>query len=117
MTDDQLQNALDGKEEANELADIILDRSTLAMAGDCPHQVQLEKENPTETQDPLPVAGTLIHELVEETLEFCADSNESADLADYFQNELPKVRPDLQPNVIQGAKGLIRDLLHSALTL
>lgn len=111
MSDNELQDALDGK-EPDALPDIIYDRSKLDLITRCPHQARLEQENPTETQDPLPVAGTIIHELVEETFEFCQDSQESADMADYFMNELPKARPDLQPEVIQGAKGLIRDLLY-----
>lgn len=111
MDDNKLQDAMDGK-EPEALADIVYDRSTLDMICRCPHQSRLEQENPSETDDPLPVAGTIIHELVEETFEFCQDSQESSDMADYFMNELPKARPDLQPEVIQGAKGLIRDLLH-----
>lgn len=108
---DELQAALEGK-EPDKLPDIIYDRSKLEMIATCPHQAILEEKNPTETQDPLPVAGTIIHELIEETFEFCQGSNESTDMADYFANELAKVRPDLQPDVIQGAKGLIVDLLY-----
>lgn len=109
---DELDAALSGKPVQKTLPDIIYDRSKLAMIEACPHQANLQESNPKDTDDVLPVSGTLIHELVEETYEYCKDSHESSDFADYFANELPKVRPDLQPEVIDGARTLIRYLMY-----
>ncbi len=47
----------------------------------------------------LPVSGVIVHELIEEAFKFCEGDLDQ--IPDYFLEELPKVRPDLQPQVIR----------------
>lgn len=53
-------------------------------------------------QDALPTCGTIIHKLIEEAFEFCKGDLEQ--IPDYFAEELPKVRPDLQPEIIRAGR-------------
>ncbi len=53
-------------------------------------------------QDALPVCGTIIHKLIEEAFEFCKGDLEH--IPDYFAEELPKTRPDLQPEIIRAGR-------------
>ena len=53
-------------------------------------------------QDALPVCGTIIHKLIEEAFEFCQGDLEQ--IPDFFAEELPKQRPDLQPEIIRAGR-------------
>lgn len=53
-------------------------------------------------QDALPVCGTIIHKLIEEAFEFCKGDLEH--IPDFFAEELPKTRPDLQPEIIRAGR-------------
>jgi hypothetical protein len=87
-----------------------LDRSDLQAFAVCPHQGQLRKKHPEsgETHDELPVTGDLIHKLAEQAIEACDKNLQEA--ADYFTNELPKTRPDLQPDILRAGKYLAIEL-------
>jgi hypothetical protein len=83
-----------------------IDRSDLEAFASCPHQGQLRKKHPElqETHDELPMAGTFVHDLAKTAVEACDKDLQEA--ADYIDNELPKGRPDLQPEILRAGKYL-----------
>jgi len=91
---------------------IILQRSELGRFSECPHQghLCLKHEKEIETHDVLPETGTLIHELAKEAIKTCDMNLQEA--ADYFTEELPKIRPDLQPEALRAGKSLAREMRH-----
>jgi hypothetical protein len=83
-----------------------IDRSDLEAFASCPHQGQLRKKHPElqETHDELPMAGSFVHDLAKTAIEACDKDLQEA--ADYIDNELPKGRPDLQPEILRAGKYL-----------
>lgn len=89
----------------------VLQRSELEKIALCPHGAKLCKEHKiTGGGNILCEAGTLAHALVKEAFDFCREQGDLSEVANYFQNELPKVRPDLQPDIIKGARALAERL-------
>lgn len=93
--------------------DIIIDRSKAEMKANCPHMGTLHDKYNKPVQDPLPVTGTIIHDLVQESLERARDVPDPAVVAaDYFAEEIPKVRPDLQPAAIVAGRFIVGELVY-----
>lgn len=94
-----------------------IDRSDLGAFGVCPHQGQLRKEHPEagETNDPLPVTGSIVHTITKEAINACDFRLQEA--ADYIEQELPKAlgRLDLQPDVIRAGKYLAQRMRYNAI--
>jgi hypothetical protein len=82
----------------------ILDRSTLEDFATCPFMAQCRKTGKHVVGD-LAQVGTEIHRLIHEAFEWCKGEPESAP-ADYFQQEAPKCRPDIQPDVLRAARAV-----------
>ncbi len=59
-------------------------------------------------QDALPTAGTIGHELIHEAFVYCKGDLEH--IADYFAEELPKTRTDLQPHIIRACRYITSEL-------
>lgn len=87
-----------------------IDRSDLEAVATCPQQGRLRKqhEGEFETHDVLPEAGTIVHAIAEEAIKFCEESLQDA--ADMIAEELPKARPDLQPEVLRAGRNLANEL-------
>jgi len=98
---DLIDELTDGKT----LPDVILDRSTLQMVAACPHQYALHQKHQRPLTAVLPNVGIATHELIEEAFDYAEQSEGGiADAADYFASELPKSRPDLQPEILTAGK-------------
>ncbi len=93
-----------------------IDRSDLEAFADCPHQGQLRKqhEGEFETHEPLPEIGKLIHAVAETAIKTCNMDLQEA--ADYITEELPKTRPDLQPETLRAGRTLANRLRWSKVT-
>lgn len=96
---------------AEPLPDILLDRSDLQDVAECPHRYQLAKKLKRPLNSDMATVGTIVHELIEEAFDAHADDN-IADVADYVAEELPKQRPDLQPEVLRAGKWIANYLLR-----
>lgn len=86
----------------------ILDRTPLEGYLTCPAKAKFDLQYPPIVGEPAQV-GTEIHRLIQEAFEWCKDDPESAP-ADFFEQEAPKCRPDLQPEVLRAAKTVSEDL-------
>jgi hypothetical protein len=97
--------ALAAKHEAR-----YIDRSDLEAFANCPHQGQLRLQHPEsgETHDELPVTGEIVHAIAEEAVKMCEMNLQEA--ADFIQQELPKARPDLQPDVLRAGRHLAAEI-------
>lgn len=89
---------------------IILQRTELGRYAECPHQANLCEQHPeaTETHDILPETGKLIHAIAKEAINACDYNLQEA--ADYIAEELPKIRPDLQPEALRAGKNLANEI-------
>lgn len=103
-------DALFGKQK--ELPPVIGDRSYIEQYATCPLQAYLCRKHNIPVQNKLVDSGTIIHDLIEEAVEYCRESADWDMLADYFANELPKVRPDVQPDVIKAARFVTDELVN-----
>lgn len=110
MTELSCSDALFGKQK--ELPPVIGDRSYIEQYATCPHQAYLCRKHNIPIQNKLVDSGIIIHDLVEEAVEYCRESQDWDMLADYFANELPKVRPDVQPDVIRAARFVTDELVN-----
>lgn len=98
-----------GKRE--KLPAVFYDRSVLQLVATCPQQAALtkeyEKELQTEPMPALPEVGSLIHDLAKEAIKANEQyGNAMQEAADYLMQEIPKIRPDLQPDVLRVARSL-----------
>lgn len=82
---------------------VIADRSIVEQYANCPEQADLTRKHGSGTDDILPVVGTFIHALADQAIKFGPTSDE---IANYIEEALPKVRPDVQPHAIRAAKHL-----------
>lgn len=92
-----------------------IDRSTLQKWAECPHQAGLIKQHKIEAGNELIEIGNIIHKLVEDAYKSVMETDGWPDLnamAEYIAEELPKSRPDVQPEVIRQAKWLCDQLLN-----
>lgn len=85
-------------------------RSELQRYAICPHQANLyeNKADEIETHDILPETGKHIHKIAEEAIKVCDYNLQEA--ADYFAEELPKARPDIQPEALRAGRNLANEL-------
>lgn len=88
------------------------DRSLIEQFANCPHQAHLCKKHNIDVESQLVNSCGIGHELVEEAVNYCQGSEDWDMVADHFLNELPKVRPDVQPDVIKAAR-FVTDELNS----
>ena len=88
-----------------------IDRSDLEAVATCPHQGHLRKqhEGEFETFDELPVVGQLVHEVAKMAIDNAESGIQEA--SDLIANELPKARPDLQPEILRAGKSLANQIL------
>ena len=85
----------------------IVDRTDLEKMATCPQQYQLCKEQKIDVDSELAQIGTEIHRLAEEAFKAGYETRANPeDVADYIVNELPKARPDIQPQVLRMGKWL-----------
>ena len=91
---------------------IIMQRTELGRYATCPQQASLcrEHEKEIETHDVLPTIGSFIHDIAKEAIEFCDEDLQEA--ADYFAEELPKIRPDIQPEALRAGRNLANEFRH-----
>ena len=89
---------------------IVLQRSELQVRADCPHQTNLceKHKEKIETHDVLPETGNIVHSIAETAIK-TSDYN-LQEAADYIAEELPKARPDLQPEVLRAGRNLANEL-------
>lgn len=105
---DELANALFGKAEKKE--PVIVDRTPLQQYAGCPCQAYLCREHNIAVDDKLPTTGSHVHDLVLEAVTWCKEDWDG--LADFFTEELPKARPDLQPDAIVAARYVADELVR-----
>jgi hypothetical protein len=91
----------------------IAQRTDLERFAVCPHMAQLIKEHGIEASGKLLESGVISHGLVKEAFEFSEGDIDG--MADYVLNELPKTRPDLQPEILKGARRLAESLTRMPL--
>lgn len=93
---------------------IVMQRTELGQCATCPHQAILcrEHENEIETHEVLPSAGSIVHAIQKVAIETCDMNLQEA--ADYIANELPKARPDLQPEVLRAGRNLANEIRRFA---
>jgi hypothetical protein len=83
---------------------IILDRSRLERIAECPHRDRLCIEHNIEPENSLLLIGETVHKIVEEAFEFA--ENDFLETSEYLLEELPKARPDIQPEVLRTARSI-----------
>jgi len=87
---------------------IIVDRTRLQQYATCPFQAWSGKDEADILRD----VGKETHRLTEECIKTGLDNQtQPEDMADWFVNELPKVRPDIQPQVIRAVRNIADSLL------
>lgn len=92
---------------------IIADRSKVQRYAECPYAAWAMEEHKIETTNILRDVGNEAHKLAEECIKTGIDNQTlPEDMADWFVNELPKVRPDIQPQVIRAVKHLADSILQ-----
>lgn len=92
---------------------IIADRSKVQQYADCPFQAWYCTENNIEPNNDILNVGKELHALKEECIKTgIEDQALPEDMADWFIEELPSVRPDIQPKAIKMARYLAEDLAH-----
>ncbi len=89
---------------------VILQRSEMQSRADCPHQANLcvKHKDKIERHEVLPETGSQVHKLAEVAIK--ANEQNLQDAADYIANELPKIRPDLQPEALRAGRNLANEL-------
>lgn len=87
-------------------------RTELGQSAECPMQGILCKEHETERErhEPLKETGNLEHDIIKLAIESCDRDLQEA--LNFIAEELPKVRPDLQPDVLQAGRTLAYRLRH-----
>ncbi len=111
MPNDKLAEAMLGIKPG--LEPILADRSLVQQYAECPYAAWAKIEYKIETTSLLRDVGTETHKLAEECIKTGIDDQVlPEDMADWFVNELPKVRPDIQPNVIRAVKHLADAILQ-----
>ncbi len=108
MAKQSYTDILFGKQE--KLPPVIGDRSRIEQYGTCPLQAYLCKKHNIDVDSQLVNSCGIGHELVEEAVKYCQGSEDWDMIADHFLNELPKVRPDVQPDVIKAARFVTDEL-------
>jgi len=93
-----------------ELPPIIADRSALEKYAICPLQAYLCRKHNIEGGNKLADTGNIVHDLIHEAIVFCEGDTDY--IADYFLEELPKVRPDIQPEAIRAARFVCDELAN-----
>ncbi len=93
-----------------ELPPIIADRSALEKYATCPHGAYLCRKHNITGGSKLADTGQIVHELIHEAIVYCEGDTDY--IADYFLNELPKVRPDIQPEAIKAARFVCDELAN-----
>lgn len=90
------------------------DRSDLEAFAVCPHRGQLLRKYPQlcESHDELCETGEIVHAIAEEAIKACDMNLQEA--ADFITEELPKARPDLQPEVLRGGRAIAMELRRFA---
>lgn len=93
---------------------IVMQRTELGRYATCPHQATLCREHADEieTHDVLPEAGRIVHAIQKVAIETCEKNLQEA--ADYIAEELPKVRPDLQPEILRAGRNLANEIRRFA---
>ena len=92
---------------------IFADRSKVQQYATCPYSAWACEEYKIETTNILRDVGGESHKLAEECIKTGIDNQTlPEDMADWFVNELPKVRPDIQPQVIRAVKHLAESILR-----
>jgi hypothetical protein len=104
---------LDGKQPKAE--PVIADRSTVQRWATCPQQANLYETLNTDCPSELADIGKEVHRIIEETLRTGVEQQIPADeLAGWVCEELPKARPDIQPQVIKAAKWVADEIANLA---
>ncbi len=89
---------------------VVLQRSEMQSRADCPHQANLcvKYKDKIERHEVLPETGNQVHKLAKVAIK----SNEHSlqDAADYITEELPKIRPDLQPEALRAGRNLANEI-------
>ncbi len=111
MSKDSLADLMMGKEPAK-AEPIIADRSKMEQTANCPHQAHLVAKHGSEIQTALVQTAEIDHKLIDEAIKYAVKEGTTDALADYFENELPKVRPDVQPEAIKSARHVCEKLLY-----
>lgn len=83
----------------------ILDRSTLERYAECPFKAQCDKDDPQDAGE-LAKSGVAVHKIIEESLKEWQQNPETPP-SDYFEQEIVKCRPDLQPEIIRAARHVL----------
>lgn len=89
---------------------ITIQRTELGRYAECPQKARLCQEHEAEIDrhEVLPETGTLVHGIAEEAVKACDMDLQEA--ADYIAEELPKIRPDLQPEALRAGRNLANEL-------
>lgn len=113
MTDkpDSLADMMMGK-KPEKAPPIIVDRSRLEQTANCPLQAHLVAKHGSEILTRLVQTAQIDHALIDEAIKYAVEIGTTDALADYFEEELPKVRPDVQPEAIKSARHVCEKLLY-----
>lgn len=87
---------------------VVIDRSSVERYAVCPMQGYLCGQQQYRADSKLADTGTIIHELIREAIENCRE--DLSMVADYFCNELPRVRPDVQPEALRAGQFVADEL-------
>jgi len=93
-----------------------IDRSDIEAFAICPLQGKLKKEHEGEIElhEPLPETGKIVHGIAEVAIK--SNNFDLQEAADYIAEELPKARPDLQPEILRAGRHLANRLRWSRAT-
>jgi CRISPR/Cas system-associated exonuclease Cas4 (RecB family) len=77
---------------------------------DCPHQANLcvKYKDKIERHEVLPETGSQVHALAKTAIE--SNEHDLQEAADYIAEELPKIRPDLQPEALRAGRNLANEI-------
>lgn len=106
--------ALFGIEAFSAPKPIILQRTELGRYAICPHQANLCEQlaEEIETHDILPETGKIVHAIAKTAIE--SNGRNLQEAADYIAEELPKARPDLQPEALRAGRNLANEIRRFA---
>lgn len=96
-----------------ELDPIIVRRSILETTCSCPYQAMMIREGKAENGGYLAEVGNEGHEVIKDAVSWAKSENGTTDkdeLIKYIEEELPKARPDLQPEVLRSMRGIAKTL-------